>query len=64
MHSQHDNSQLFYLYDHNLLSHFLESSHKIFKYYVLDQFINVNDDLHQAQYNNNDDTMNDFYLLM
>jgi len=37
MRSQHDDSQLFYLCDHNLLSHYLAGSNKILKYYALDK---------------------------
>jgi len=37
MRSQHDDSQLFYLCDHNLLSHYLEGDDKIIMYYFLDK---------------------------
>jgi len=37
MHSQHDDSQLFYLCDHNLLSYYLEGSDGILKFYILDK---------------------------
>lgn len=39
MRSQHDDSQLFYLCDHNLLSHYLEGSDKIFKMLSLEQIV-------------------------
>lgn len=43
MRSQHDDSQLFYLCDHKLLSYYLVGSDEVLKFYILDKlYIEIN----------------------